>query len=74
MSAGIVEGQYLAIRMPFLAHDLGSHLAKPDSVTRTAAVKNDLIAAIADVVPVALQALPSDVTPYRRTKQSVQKR
>src|SRR6201999_2845415 len=69
MGAWIIKGQNLPIGVPLLSHDLGADLAESDSVTRAATVKDNFVATIAHLVPVALQALPPDVTAYRRTEQ-----
>ena len=66
--ARIIEAEDLAIRVAFLAHHLGAHLAKANAVPRAASMKHDAVAVIADVVQVALQAVPSNVPSDGRAK------
>src|SRR5271166_3400398 len=61
LRARIIKGEDLAIGMAFLAHDLSADLAKADSMSRAAAVKQDARAFVAHIVEIALEAVPSDV-------------
>src|SRR5215469_15437655 len=64
----IIKTQDPAIGVSFLSHDLCADLAEPNPVTKSAAMERNLITAVADVVQIALQPLPSDMTSDRRTK------
>src|SRR5271157_3006091 len=58
----VIKAEDFAIGMTFLAHHLGADLTKADAVSRAVAMENQAIAFVAHFVPIALQAVPSDVT------------
>src|ERR1700729_2440756 len=66
--AGVIKAEDLAIGMAFLAHHLRAYLAETNAVSRSPAVKDDAVAVIADVVQVALQAVPANVASDGGTK------
>ena len=72
--AGIIEAKDLAIGMAFFTHHFSAHLAKTNAMSRTATVKHNAVAVIANVVQVALQAVPPNVAADGGAKFQRQKR